>query len=209
MTRQQASDALPGWRYPLGRLHVTVQTRSVADALRLAEQVVQVCESAATPTVLDLRGPRLHLVLASGLDGGVTAAEITAGLRISEIIEAAGLTPDHARLTEVEVAIDCLDIAACKPFWAAVLGWPERDDDLIDPDNIGPSVWFQQMDAPRPQRNRIHLDVTVAHDEAEARIARAIAAGGHLVSDSHAPSFWVLADPEGNEACVCTWQARD
>ena len=24
-----------------------------------------------------------------------------------------------------------------------------------------------------------------------------------------APAFWVLADPEGNEACVCTWQGRD
>ena len=36
-----------------------------------------------------------------------------------------------------------------------------------------------------------------------------IAAGGTLVSDAAAPAFWVLADPEGNEACVCTWQARD
>jgi len=70
-------------------------------------------------------------------------------------------------------------------------------------------VWFQQMDEPRPQRNRIHLDVTVAHDEALARIERALAAGGHLVSDAEAPAFWILADAEGNEACVCTWQGRD
>ena len=46
------------------------------------------------------------------------------------------------------------------------------------------------------------------HDEAEARVAAAIAAGGHLVSDERAPRFWVLADGEGNEVCVCTWQAR-
>ena len=64
------------------------------------------------------------------------------------------------------------------------------------------------MDAPRPQRNRIHLDVWVPHDQAEERIAAAIAAGGHLVTDEFAPSWWVLADAEGNEACICTWRGR-
>jgi 4a-hydroxytetrahydrobiopterin dehydratase len=70
-------------------------------------------------------------------------------------------------------------------------------------------VWFQQMDAPRPQRNRIHFDVTVPHDVAEKRIADAIAAGGRIINDSEARAFWVLADAEGNEACVCTWQDRE
>ena len=65
------------------------------------------------------------------------------------------------------------------------------------------------MDAARPQRNRIHFDVVVPHDEACRRIEAARAAGGTLVYDAEAPAFWVLADPEGNEACVCTWQARD
>jgi 4a-hydroxytetrahydrobiopterin dehydratase len=61
----------------------------------------------------------------------------------------------------------------------------------------------------RPQRNRVHFDITVAHDEAEARVSAAIAAGGQLIDDSFARSFWVLADAEGNEACVCTWTGRD
>ena len=101
------------------------------------------------------------------------------------------------------------------PFWRAVLGYadepPEIDASpaLVDPAGIGPSVWFQQMDVPRPQRNRIHLDVSVPHDEAESRVAAALAAGGTLVRDASAPAFWVLADAEGNEACVCTWQGRD
>ena len=60
------------------------------------------------------------------------------------------------------------------------------------------------MDAPRPQRNRIHLDVWVPPEQTEARVAAAIAAGGHLVSDAAAPAWWILADVEGNEACVCT-----
>ena len=80
---------------------------------------------------------------------------------------------------------------------------------VIDPAGKGPSFWFQQMDAPRPQRNRVHIDVAVPHDQAQARIQATLAAGGTLRYDAEAPAFWVLADPEGNEACVCTWQARD
>jgi hypothetical protein len=59
------------------------------------------------------------------------------------------------------------------------------------------------------KRNRVHFDITVAHDEAEPRVHAALAAGGRLADDSHARSFWVLADAEGNEVCVCTWTDRD
>ncbi len=79
----------------------------------------------------------------------------------------------------------------------------------MDPLRRGPAIWFQQMDEPRPQRNRIHLDVDVAPELARPRIDAALAAGGTLLADDAAPSFWVLADPEGNEVCVCTWQGRD
>ena len=115
----------------------------------------------------------------------------------------------------LEIGIDALDAAAIRPFWQAVLGYvdePGRSgpwDGLVDPLGQGPAVWFQRMDAPRPQRNRIHFDVSVPHDEAAPRIRAALAAGGTLIYDAEAPAFWVLADAEGNEACVTTWQGRD
>ena len=115
----------------------------------------------------------------------------------------------------LEIAIDALDIGAIRPFWKAVMGYTDEAgrsgpaDPLVDPVAQGPAIWFQQMDAPRPQRNRIHFDVSVPHDEAEPRIRAALAAGGTVVSDAHAPAFWVLADREGNEACITTWQGRD
>jgi 4a-hydroxytetrahydrobiopterin dehydratase len=115
----------------------------------------------------------------------------------------------------LEVGIDAMDIPAIRPFWKAVLGYvdePGRDDPtdpIVDPVRKGPAIWFQQMDEPREQRNRIHFDITVPHDEAEARIAAALAAGGRLLSDRRARAFWILADAEGNEICVCTWQDRD
>ncbi|MDX6325266.1 MAG: 4a-hydroxytetrahydrobiopterin dehydratase, partial [Nocardioidaceae bacterium] len=61
----------------------------------------------------------------------------------------------------------------------------------------------------RPQRNRLHIDVLVPHDVAEQRIEAAVAAGGRVVNEREARAFWVLADPEGNEACICTWQDRE
>ena len=64
------------------------------------------------------------------------------------------------------------------------------------------------MDEPRTERNRFHLDVVVPHDVADQRVSEAIAAGGTLVSAESARAFWVLADADGNEACVCTWQDR-
>src|SRR4029079_5814934 len=85
-----------------------------------------------------------------------------------------------------EIAIDAVDIDAVRPFWEAVLGYravqhrPDGPITLVDPARIGPAVWFQQMDAPRPQRNRIHVDVTVAHDTAAARVAATVAARGRL-----------------------------
>jgi 4a-hydroxytetrahydrobiopterin dehydratase len=30
-----------------------------------------------------------------------------------------------------------------------------------------------------------------------------------VVSDENAPQWWVLADPEGNEACIATWVGRE
>jgi 4a-hydroxytetrahydrobiopterin dehydratase len=59
------------------------------------------------------------------------------------------------------------------------------------------------MDPPRRERGRFHLDVYVPAEQAPARVEACLAAGGRLVTDAHAPSWWVLADPEGNELCVC------
>jgi 4a-hydroxytetrahydrobiopterin dehydratase len=128
------------------------------------------------------------------------------------------LAPDadgRRSVQALEVGIDALVIADIRPFWKAVLGYTDEpgatgaQDPIVDPLAQGPAIWFQQMSGARSQRNRVHLDVSVPHDEAPARIRAALAAGGVLLSDGRAPSFWVLADAEGNEVCVTTWQGRD
>ncbi|MGH3681522.1 MAG: VOC family protein, partial [Natronosporangium sp.] len=171
---------------------------------------------------IDLRRDRASLSLQTLAAARVTGRDIALAGRISAAVAELGLRTDPAvgedapRSAQVlEIAIDALDIPAVRPFWKAVLGFVDEPgstdptDPLVDPFGQAPTIWFQQMDRPRPQRNRIHFDISVPHDEAARRIEAALAAGGALRSDTAAPAFWVLADPEGNEACITTWQGRD
>ena len=137
---------------------------------------------------------------------GLSERDLELARQISAVARELGVPADPSAVQTVQVTIDALVGPEVMPFWRAVLGYQDRGDspeDLIDPRGRGPSFWFQQMDAPRPQRNRVHIDVWVPHDQAEARVAAALAAGGHLVTDQYAPEWWVLADAEGNEADVC------
>lgn len=210
LTRQAASDALPRWRFLLQRVHLTVRAGDPTAALRFVARVGELGRQHGHHADIDVRRDVVHLTLSSPDVDGVTERDVTVARAIDEVADELGLESQPARLTVTEVAIDALDIDAVRPFWEAVLGYDVAGrDDLRDPLRLGPSVWFQQMDQPRPQRNRIHIDVTVAHDQAPGRLERALAAGGRLVSDERAPAFWILADAEGNEACLCTWQGRD
>jgi 4a-hydroxytetrahydrobiopterin dehydratase len=213
LRRQQISDSIRdlGWRFILGAIHTVVRVASAeqaADVLRLAGRAGAHLSAAARPDrmLLTLQDPRLGWVSGRDLEW---AREITAAVREQGL----DTVPDGRQV--IEFAIDALDIPAVRPFWKAVLGYvdepgaSEPSDGLVDPQGQGPAVWFQQMDAARPQRNRIHIDISVANDVAEQRLHSALAAGGTLLSADHAPSFWVLADAEGNEACVCSWQGRD
>ena len=210
LSRKQASEALPTWRYLLGRMHLTVDADSFPAALAFVNDVARLAEEQNHHPEIDLRYSRVHLAVASHDAGGITDRDVAFGSAVAELVTAGALQPVPSDLAEIEIAIDALDIPAVLPFWRAITGYADDGPEaLIDPQLIGPPIWFQQMDTPRPQRNRIHLDLTVAHDEAMNRLDRALAAGGTLVSDEAAPRFWVLCDPEGNEVCICTWRGRE
>ena len=204
----QANEAVPGWRALAAGLHVTVATEDFATALALVDRIGAIAEEQQHHPDIDLRWGRVHVATTSHDAGGITDRDVRLATSVNEVLAEMGLHPETNRVAEIEIAIDAMDIPAVRPFWAAVLGYDDRGTDLVDPEAIRPLLWFQQMDEPRPQRNRIHVDVWVAQEEAEARIARAIDAGGRVVSDASAPQFWVLADPEGNEACICTSAER-
>jgi 4a-hydroxytetrahydrobiopterin dehydratase len=223
LSRRDASEAVTGlgWRYVLGEFRTEVLTGSFPLAADVAGRAAAV-PGADGHLRMDVRSDRVMLALQTAELGWVTAEDIELARRISAVAEEefrlttrSGVGEGSRSVQVIEIAIDALDAAAIRPFWKAVLGYADEPggsgpaDALVDPLGQGPAIWFQQMDAPRPQRNRIHLDVSVPHDEAQSRIRATLAAGGRLAYDAEAPAFWVLADAEGNEACITTWQGRD
>jgi 4a-hydroxytetrahydrobiopterin dehydratase len=217
LKRQEISEAVTelGWRLVLGRIQAFVPVSSLAAAAEIAGMLAV---DGGDSLLIDLRKDRVFLSLQPP-DGVMTPLQIELARRIAKQIEELGLrlepALDEARSVQVlEIAIDALDIARIRPFWQAIMGYQDDPADtnspngLIDPLGQGPTIWFQQMDEPRPQRNRIHFDVNVPHEGAARRIREAVDAGGTLRSEDAAPAFWILADAEGNEACICTWQGR-
>jgi 4a-hydroxytetrahydrobiopterin dehydratase len=151
----------------------------------------------------------VRVVLTTHATGGLTTLDVDLAREVSRLAASVSAEPQPLAAQAIELAIDTMDADRIRPFWEAVLGYcDDGHGNLVDPLRDGPPIWFQQMDEPRTQRNRFHLDISVPHDIAEQRVAAAVAAGGTVVSDARARAFWVLADSDGNEACICTWQDR-
>ena len=201
------------FRLVLGTLQATFRAESFGAAAAFASAVATAADVADHHPDIDIRYPdRVHVTLTTHHEGGVTAHDVELANRIEAIASAVGVAPIAATdglAQSTELCIDTMDADAIRPFWAAVFDYVvAADGSLFDPRRRGWPIWFQQMDEPRTERNRFHVDISVAHDVAEDRLAAALAAGGTLVSDRRAKAFWILADADGNEACICTWQDR-
>jgi 4a-hydroxytetrahydrobiopterin dehydratase len=141
----------------------------------------------------------------------VTHQDVELARRITEIAAGQGVAPDPGSITAIELALDTAHSATIAPVWAALLtgstdaqGRGTIGDDVRDAASRVPILWFQDTDEHETPRQRFHVDVWVPPEVAAQRIAAAVAAGGTVVDDSQAPSFTVIADPDGNKACVCT-----
>ncbi len=198
------------WRVLFEGACAHFRTGSFAAGVALVDAIARLADATHHRPAADLRDAGVTVRLRTDDIGGLSERDIALARQISAAARELGIPADPTAVQTVQVAIDALVGPNVRPFWCAVLGYQEvGDEDLIDPHSRGPSFWFQRMDAPRPQRNRIHVDVSVPHDQAEARVAAALTAGGHLVTDRYAPAWWTLADGEGNEVDVATWMGRD
>ncbi|MCK0113869.1 4a-hydroxytetrahydrobiopterin dehydratase [Ornithinimicrobium sp. F0845] len=202
-------EGLGDWRYLLGELVARFETGSPAEGAALAVAITQAADRLHHHPEIDLRPDHLVVRTRTVAADGLTQYDVDLARAISDLADGAGAASAPGRVGSLELAIDTVDADAIRPFWIAVLGLePDARGDLRDPAGQLPDLWFQDMDPPRTDRNRIHFDLTLPHDVAEARVAAALAAGGRLVSDERAPAWWVLADADGNEICICTWQGR-
>jgi len=217
LTPRQFEDAegTDDWRVLADGAHAFFRTGSLTAGARLAQAVGDLEGTGPGRPDIDVRhdGVTLRLVTATDDSFGMTTDDVDLGSRISAAAQELGLESDASAVQSVmPIVIDELDIPGAMPFWQALLGYVRRpdspDEDLVDPRGRGPSLWFQQMDAPRTERNRMHFACWVPAETAEARVQAALAAGGTLVTDQFAPDWWVLADPEGNEADIATALGR-
>jgi 4a-hydroxytetrahydrobiopterin dehydratase len=142
-----------------------------------------------------------------------TQRDVDLARRITEIAAEQAVRPDPAAITTIELALDTAHAATIAPVWSALLtgsteahGRGTIGDDIRDATGRVPILWFQDTDEHETPRQRFHIDVWVPPEVAGQRIAAAVAAGGIIVDDSAAPAFTVVADRDGNKACVCTSQ---
>jgi len=141
--------------------------------------------------------------------------------------------------TSIQVVFDCADPARLAKFWAAALHYKEQDPPagfttwheflkargvpeaewnsagaIVDPEKVGPRIYFQQMDTPKPKKNRLHLDINISGGgkvppkervkrvDAEVERILGLGAAKQRVWDDPEEYCIVMQDPEGNEFCV-------
>ena len=139
----------------------------------------------------------------------VTQQDVDLARRITEIAADHKVDADPASVSMIELGLDTARSATIAPVWAALLtGNPEAQghgspsDEIRDATGRVPNLWFGDADEHETPRQRFHIEVYVAPEVAEQRIAAALAAGGTIVDDSNAPSLTVIADQDGNKGIV-------
>lgn len=197
------------WRVMLTTA-VYYPTADFAQGVALVDAVATLADAAGLPLLVDLR--YASVTVDSGKDGQESDGFVELARNVQSAARDLGLVADSTGVRDFQVGIDALDVPAVREFWRVALGYVEDLrpglTDLYDPRRLNPPVFFQQLDEPRPQRNRIHLDLFVPSDQAEARVAAAVEAGGRVVFDAYAPDWWTVADPEGNELDIAVAVGR-
>ena len=208
VTAQLTTEGPTDWRPVLGRVVTRFKTGDFVTGLQFVTKVTEAAEAANHHPDVDLRYPHVDITLMSHDVGSTTQRDIRLAREISEIAAGMGISADPGPCAILEVALDTWDAEEIWPFWAALLGAEGDANEVKDPAGRLPALWFQDAERHDERRQRFHVDVWVPTDVAQSRIDAALAAGGTLVSDEHAPSYVVLADAQGNRACICTSASR-
>ena len=213
-TEVREAPGLDDWRHLLTGIRARFRTGDFATGLALVDRIGAAAEEADHHPDISLTYPEVIVTLSSHDVGGITSRDLDLARRISGFAAELGAEADVSGLTELEPGLDTSSGERLAPFYAALLGGDVSNGGPVDPSGQVPGLWFQEPprspDETGPElpeqdhEQRWHFDVWVPHDEGERRLQAALDAGGTLVSDAEAPSFWVVADADGNRSCICT-----
>jgi 4a-hydroxytetrahydrobiopterin dehydratase len=203
---------LADWRKLSQPLHTRYRIPDLAAAADFVAAVAEVVETDSEHLDMKLTHGFVDLSLCTRQDGlWVTQKDVDLARKISAIAQRNGLEADPTAVMQLEIGLDTAHEDRIGSFWSVLLtGSPENkvSDSVFDPSNRLPAIWFQGTDDHDAPRQRWHFDLWLASEVADQRIVAAVSAGGSVVDTSGAPSFTVLADPDGNRVCVCTAVGR-
>lgn len=213
-TEVREAPGLDDWRHLLYGIRARFRTGNFAAGLALVDRIGAAAEDAGHHPDISLTYPEVIVTLSSHDVGGITSRDLDLARTISGFAAEAGAEADVSGLTQLEPGLDTADGSRLAPFYAALLGGEVSHGDPVDPSGQVPGVWFQEPPSSPEEtgpelpgqdpEQRWHFDVWVPHDEGERRLQAVLDAGGRLVSDAEAPSYWVIEDADGNRSCICT-----
>jgi 4a-hydroxytetrahydrobiopterin dehydratase len=199
------AEGVEDWVVLHGGATAAFRVRSIGEAARLASAVAGIAGLEGSGALLTIADAHLTIRLTRDM-WQLEPGHVERARTVSAVARAHGAVADRAATQEVQLAIaakrDTIDVN----FWRTVLGYAAlADDNAVDSLGHGSTVWMQDLDDAKPLRHAMHIDVSVASEHVEARVAAALAAGGRVVDDSDAPKHWTLADRAGNRVCICAW----
>ncbi len=199
------AEGVEDWVVLHGGATAVFRVGSLGEAAALAEAISHVPRLGESAALMTITSGRVSVRLTRGLEQlEPLHAELARG--VSAVARSRGAVADRSAVQEVQVAIAAKPDAIDLGFWRAVLGYaPRADDSAVDPLGHGSTVWMQELDNVKPLRHAMHVDVSVAREQIEARLEAALAAGGRIADASAAPGAWILADRAGNKVCIAAW----
>ena len=200
-----AAPDVDDWVVLHGGATAVFRVPSVGESARLAEAVSRVSGLDGKAVLMTVSDDHLTVRLTRDM-WQLGPHHVELARAISTVARTHAASADCASAQEVQFAIaahpDTIDVG----FWRAALGYAGMaNDNAVDRLGHGSTVWMQDLDPAKPLRHAMHVDMSVAREHIEARLAAALDAGGRVVDDSNAPASWILADRAGNRVCIAAW----
>jgi len=194
------------WRVTETGPQTVFTATSLAHAAGILPPLVAAAERLGVLPDVDVRPEAVIVRIPSRTSHGISPAAAEFAASVSAAAAELGLTPDPSRAQAIGIYVAQHSAADVRPFFLAALGYEELGEtDAVDPLRCGPQLAFNPITGDAAARGRTHFDVFVAADQAQARVQAALAAGGRLVDDSHAPDWWSLASPDNHGVDIASW----
>lgn len=194
------------WRVTESGPQAVFLATSLSDAAALVAPIVEAAEQFGLRPDVDLRPEGVVVRIPDRTGDGIARVTPEFAAAVSRAAAELSLTPDASRAQTIGIYVAQHSEVDVRPFFLAALGYEELGEtDAADPLRVGPQLAFNPISPDAPARGRTHFDVFVPADQVKARVEAALAAGGRLADDTHAPMWWSLASPDNHGVDIAAW----